>query len=1844
VKLVMKLGASAHRKPFAAGNRGRSRGNILPKILLLFFVLALWLAPHAAWAFNCTFTATINENSGANILFFGSSASGNAADACLDFGLIHTTSGSSAFGSWTSTPSGRGVDGNQPNDNQITYTPAMGAVGTDSFSIAADGDATNDSTLAVTITIAAVLPAPQPSSATVAANTTNNPIPLTINGGTATSLAISTQAAHGTATVSGTSITYTPTAGFSGVDSFQYTATDSAGTSAPATVTITVTLSPPSVSSVSPTSGSTAGGTSVNITGIGFTGATGVNFGPNPAAGFTVNSATSITATAPAAAAGQVDITVTNSAGTSATNANDKYTYVTPVVAGAVSATVAYDSSANNIALNLSGGAATSVAVATAASHGTATAAGTAITYTPATGYFGTDSLTYTGTNGAGTSAPATVSITVSAPTITVTPATLTAGTFGVAYSQSLTASGGQAPYSFSLASGALPAGLTLNSSGSITGTPTAAGTFTFTVSGTDSSTATHASFTSATISLTIDATVPGAPTIGTATAGNSQATVSFTAPASNGGATITGFTVTSTPSNITASGSASPITLTGLTNGTAYTFKVTATNSIGIGSASAASNSVTPVAAPPVAGTVSATVAYDSSANPITLNLSGGAPASVAVASVASHGTATATGAAITYTPATGFFGNDSFTYTATNAPGTSPAATVTITVSAPTITVTPTTLTAGSVGVSYNQSLTASGGQTPYSFALASGALPGGLLLNGNGSVTGTPTAVGTFTFTVSGTDSSTATHAAFTSATISLTVNATVPGAPTIGTATAGNAQATVSFTAPASNGGAAITGYTVTSTPSNITASGSASPITVTGLTNGTAYTFKVTVTNSIGTGSASAASNSVTPLAPPVAGAVSATVAYDSSANPITLNLSGGAPASVAVASVASHGTATATGTAITYTPTTGYFGPDSFTYTATNAAGTSPAATVTITVSAPTITVTPATLTSGTAGTAYNQSLTASGGQAPYSFSLASGALPAGLTLNSNGSVTGTPTAVGTFTFTVSGTDSSTATHAAFTSATISLTINSPTLALSPTSGTALTGTAETAYSQSFTASGGTPGPGYAYALTVNSGTMPTGLSFSTSTGVLSGTPVTPGTVNFAVRATDNSTGTGAPFTVTGTYTLTVAAPTVSLAPATLPAPSIGAPYSQAITASGGQAPYTFSVTGGSLPVGLALSNGGILSGTPTGSAATYNFTVTALDTHGFTASQAYSVTVGVATLTVAISSSSTSVPSGGDITYAIGLTVSGGSAGAVSVSDALPASLTFVSVSPPGGWTCTTPGVGSGGTVTCSVPSVAPGIHNLSIVTRVRPGTPPGPVVNNVSAGATGTTTQSGSTTTSVTPQATTTTSLASSVNPSALGQAVTFTATVTSPGGIPTGAVAFSDSGALIGTSPLTGGTATFSTTTLTAGSHVITATFSGGTSFAASTSTAINQTVGIPADSVKLRELQVAVTKVVAQNSGQAISGAIDSAISDGFGDGGALVTPSGTGFRFNFSADPDPPGNTNSNKVVSDRWNGTFGRNDGLSNGGANGYARREKPSRVDDAFAAIDRHTKAAKAPPLVTNEAKNWLLWADVRASGIDRWGTGAPGGVNQSLLYGSQFNALIGLTRRFTPALVAGVVGGYETFDYTSQDITGKLKGQGWTVGSYFGWRVAQSIRFDAAVAYSGIGYDGTAGTAQGNFDGRRWMLSSGLTGNYKMLGFDIEPSAKVYALWEHEDAYTDSLRTRQADRDFAAGRASGGLKLAYPFAWTDSFALAPYVGIYGDYYFTHDDAAAIADAGATPLASTLLLDGWSARATAGLAARFASGAAISVSGELGGIGSDIRIWTYRARAAVPF
>lgn len=253
---------------------------------------------------------------------------------------------------------------------------------------------------------------------------------------------------------------------------------------------------------------------------------------------------------------------------------------------------------------------------------------------------------------------------------------------------------------------------------------------------------------------------------------------------------------------------------------------------------------------------------------------------------------------------------------------------------------------------------------------------------------------------------------------------------------------------------------------------------------------------------------------------------------------------------------------------------------------------------------------------------AYSATCTASGGIAPYSWSVSSGVLPLGLTLSPPSAdttsvvVSGTPTDTGDYDYTVQVTDS-TPVIPMTSQQSYSGTIAPPTITLSP--GTLPSGTAGSAYSQGLTASGGTA----PYTFAVTSGTLPPGLSLS-SNGTLSGTPTTVDHFTFTVTATDSSTGTG-PYTGLRDYTVTVAAPPPSAAITT---PASGATY-----AVGQVVDSSFSCSEGYGGPGIATcvdqaghSSGGTAIDTST--AGSHTYTVTATSSDGLTGSASISYTV----------------------------------------------------------------------------------------------------------------------------------------------------------------------------------------------------------------------------------------------------------------------------------------------------------------------------------------------------------------------------------------------------------------------------------------------------------------------------------------------------------------------------------------------------------------------------------------------------------------------------------------
>ncbi|MGB9456253.1 MAG: Ig domain-containing protein [Bryobacteraceae bacterium] len=255
----------------------------------------------------------------------------------------------------------------------------------------------------------------------------------------------------------------------------------------------------------------------------------------------------------------------------------------------------------------------------------------------------------------------------------------------------------------------------------------------------------------------------------------------------------------------------------------------------------------------------------------------------------------------------------------------------------------------------------------------------------------------------------------------------------------------------------------------------------------------------------------------------------------------------------------------------------------------------------------------PLTVTSsvggGVVGTPYLAALSPAGGFGPgtYTFSLASGTLPPGITFLSDGTLAGTPTTAGTFAFTMQ-VGSNPPGYPNSLPLTIALpfqVVVYPSLAI--TGEPVASATVGAPYSQPFTASGGAGASSYTWSIVT--GAPPPGLTLSNS-GVLGGTPTNVGTYSFNVQVSSQIPGGGAVTAIQG-FNITINAATSLAITGSAGNGVVGNPYSAVLGASGGYGAgtYAFSVVSGALPPGITLSAGGTLSGTPT-AAGTSTFTV----------------------------------------------------------------------------------------------------------------------------------------------------------------------------------------------------------------------------------------------------------------------------------------------------------------------------------------------------------------------------------------------------------------------------------------------------------------------------------------------------------------------------------------------------------------------------------------------------------------------------------------------------------
>lgn len=751
----------------------------------------------------------------------------------------------------------------------------------------------------------------------------------------------------------------------------------------------------------------------------------------------------------------------------------------------------------------------------------------------------------------------------------TIAPTSLPNGVVGTAYSQTLTASGGYGAngiYTFSLASGALPPGLIFSGDDCddcqiLSGTPTTAGTFTFTVQ--------------------ISSTQPtgGPPLTGT----QLYTIVIYPSVAITTVATNSGVVGVPYSQTFTATGGAGPST---------YTWSMT-------------DGLLPPGLAFSATGVLSGTPTVALTNIPsFTIQVSSQVP---------NFGTATA-------------------------------AAVFTVAIAQNPLTVT-SSVGGGVVGTPYAAALNPAGGfgSGTYTFSLASGSLPPGITLLSDGTLSGTPTTAGTSTFTVQvGSILYGYPYCLPLTITLPLQVviypSLAITGIPS-DSATVG-APYSQAFTASGGAGSASYTWSIVTGAPPPGLTLSSAGVLGGTPTNVGT-YSFNVQVSSQIpGSGAATAIQgfnitiNAATSLA--ITGSAGGGVV--GSPYSAVLGASGGYGAGTYAFSVVSgalpSGITLSTGGTLSGTPTAA--GTSTFTVQVTSSQISSLAALPPLTATQPftvmvypSLAITGESAASATVGVAYSQAFTASGGGGPstYTWSVVTGALPPGMTFSAAGVLSGTPTTLGTFPFTVQVSSQVPTVGAVTASQEFSLAVTTAS-ALTIT-GTLAGGTVAVPYAATLGATGGYGTGTYAFSLA--SGALPSGLTLSAG-GALSGTPTAAGTFTFTVQVTSTLTSSTAslpPLTATQSFTVAIAN-ALTIATASLPGGIVGTAYSQQLSATGGSPPYQWTIASGALPAGITFNGtSGALSGTPT-APGSFPVTIGVTDARQQTATQLFTIVVGV--------------------------------------------------------------------------------------------------------------------------------------------------------------------------------------------------------------------------------------------------------------------------------------------------------------------------------------------------------------------------------------------------------------------------------------------------------------------------------------------------------------------------------------------------------------------------------------------------------------------------------------
>jgi hypothetical protein len=895
---------------------------------------------------------------------------------------------------------------------------------------------------------------------------------------------------------------------------------------------------------------------------------------------------------------------------------------------------------------------------------------------------------------------------------VAITIASLANGRVNAAYSVTLTASGGNGPYTWAIANGALPPGLTLNpAAGVISGTPTQATSTPdlLTIRVSDSSNVPQ----SAVATLTLTVVGAASITIAPAALPSGQVGVAYSQAltATGGTAPYTWALSSGTlPAGLTFSTSTGTIsgTPTAAVNATPLTFKVTDTSSpvltqttVGLTLTITPATLVITTASLPngqLGVAYSATLAATGGTVPYTWSLTSGTLPSGLQLNAATGAIAGTPTVAVNATPLT-------FKVVDSGNPARTKSVNLTLTIAAATLAITTTTLPNGQVGVPYSTTLAATGGTLPYTWTITSGALPAGLQLNAaTGAIAGTPTAAATATpLTFKVVDSGA--PAQTKSVNLTLTI---VAATLVITTTTLPNGQVLVSYSAMlAATGGTAPYTWALTSgSLDGLTLNPATGAITGIPLLPVNASPVTFTVTDS-GVPAQVKSVNLTFTIAPPGLAISTTSLPNGQVGTPYssTLAATGGTPpytwsitAGTLPAILQLNG---ATG-AITGMPTTPVVAtPLTFKVVDSGLVPQTQSVNLTLTITPLALAITTTSpLPTGLINTPYSTTLAATGGTLPLTWTITSGALPTGVLLDAaSGAIAGTPTVAVTDTpITFKVTDSSV--PALTQSAPFTLSIAAATLTI--TTATLPDGQAGTAYSSTLGASGGIA----PYTWVLTSGLLD-GLALNSATGAITGTPTAAVTASpLSFKVTDSSSPK---VSKTVNLALTVA-PGLTITTTTLPPGQVGAAYSATLAATGGTPPYTWALMTGSLD-GLTLNTAtGAITGMPTAAVTAIPLTFKVTDsttptpvskTANLALTIAGSFTVSVAplraglTVTQSLALTATTTDPAGVNWSASGGTLTGQTTSAASFSTALAGTYTVTATSATDGTTAATVTIG---------------------------------------------------------------------------------------------------------------------------------------------------------------------------------------------------------------------------------------------------------------------------------------------------------------------------------------------------------------------------------------------------------------------------------------------------------------------------------------------------------------------------------------------------------------------